>query len=101
MNKRTILVLSAAAIALAALGIIVPGVSLAATANIPQGMAALGGSLFALGALLGLAGWAMALIHTARIGQWGWFVAIVLFNAPGALAYGIAGPEAPAMRAAA
>jgi hypothetical protein len=92
-SKRTILVLSAAAIALCVLGIGVPGVSLAATSNIPQGIAAIGGLLLVVAVVLGIVGWALALIKTANIGEWGWFVVVVLLNCIGALIYGLAGPE--------
>jgi hypothetical protein len=92
-SKRTILILSAAGIVLCVLGIGVPGVSLAAASNIPQGLAVIGGLLLVAGVVLGIISWALALIKTANIREWGWFVAVVLLNSIGALIYGLAGPE--------
>ncbi len=93
MSKRPILILSAGALALIVLGILAPGISLALTSNIPQAVLLIGAILFLLGCLVGLAGWVSGLIKTAAIGQWGWFVTIVVFNVVGRLAYALRGPE--------
>jgi hypothetical protein len=93
MSKRTILIMSAVSLGLVVLGILAPGISLASTSNIPQAVLLVGGIFFLLGCLVGLAAWVSGLIKTAAIRQWGWFVAIVLFNVLGALAYALQGPE--------
>jgi hypothetical protein len=93
MNKRTLLALSAGSIGLALLGILVPAISLVATSNIPQTVLLVGSALFLLGGLAGAAAWVAGLIKAAAVGQWGWFVAIVLFNVVGALAYALQGFE--------
>jgi len=69
MDKRTLLMLSAASAALLMLGILVPGTSLALTANIPQTVLLVGVVLFLLGCLAGIAAWVSGLIKTAAIGQ--------------------------------
>jgi hypothetical protein len=93
MSKRPILILSAVALSLIALGVLAPAVSLALTSNIPQTVLLIGAVFFLLGSLVGLAAWVSGLLKTAAIGQWGWFVAIALFNVLGALAYALRGPE--------
>ena len=93
VNKRLSLLLSALSLLAIVLGILVPAVSLALTANIPQTVLLVGAVLFLLGCLVGLAAWVSGLITTAAIGQWGWFVASALCNVLGALAYALAGPE--------
>ncbi len=93
MSKRTILIMSAVSLGLVVLGILVPGTSLALTANIPQAVLLVGAVLFLLGCLAGIAAWVSGLIKTAAVRQWGWFVAIVVFNVIGTLAYALRGPE--------
>jgi hypothetical protein len=48
--------------------------------------------LYLIGALAALAAWIMGLFKTARIGRWGWFVAVLFTFALGSLLYGVAGP---------
>jgi hypothetical protein len=48
--------------------------------------------LFLVGSVVGVVGWIMALIKTAQIGRWGWFVAVFLLSVLSALIYGGAGP---------
>jgi hypothetical protein len=101
MNKRTFLIVSAGSIGLALLGILVPAISLVATSNIPQMVLLVGTVLFLLGGLAGAAAWVAGLIKAAAVGQWGWFVAIALFNVVGALAYALQGSERGSERGAA
>jgi hypothetical protein len=96
-SKQLILLLSALALLALALGILVPALSLAFTANIPQVILFIGAVFFLLGCLMGLAAWAGGMVKTAAIGQWGWFVVIALFNVFGALAYALRGPAARAV----
>ncbi len=91
MSKRQLLILSGVSLGLLALGVCVPTISLALTSNIPQAVFASGGVLFLLGCLGSLVAWFSGLIMTAASHQWGWFVAIVLFNTPGALVYALRG----------
>jgi hypothetical protein len=48
--------------------------------------------LFIVGGILGLVSWIGALIKTAQLGRWGWFVGILLFSTIGMLIYVFGGP---------
>jgi hypothetical protein len=55
----------------------------------------LGFLLAALSSLLALIAWIGALVKTARLGRWGWFVFLLLFNGITMLIYIFAGPNTP------
>lgn len=106
MSKRTILYLLLGSIVLFILGIVlsvlaVGGATTDATGAVTGASASAG--VFALvalgsyiiGGILALIGWIGALIKTAQIGRWGWFVAVLLLSGLGALIYGIVGPDQP------
>ena len=57
---------------------------------------AIGALLVALGNLLALVAWIGALVKTARLGRWGWFIFLLLFSAITMLIYIFAGPTASA-----
>ena len=86
---RYILIASGVSLAFLLLGILVPAISLALTSNIPSMILLVGSALFLLGCLLGGVVWISSLIKTAAVGQWGWFVAIVIFTVFGTLVYGL------------
>jgi hypothetical protein len=115
LSKRTILFLSLAAILLGIVAVVIYVVGAVNVANcagtgatsISTDCAAQGGLEFLIGAglavvagICGFIGWIGALIKTAQIGRWGWFVAVLLLSGLGALIYGIAGPETRAAPAA-
>ena len=52
----------------------------------------IGALLVALGSLLALIAWIGALIKTARLGRWGWFVFLLLLSGITMLIYIFAGP---------
>ncbi|HET8840329.1 MAG TPA: hypothetical protein VFN35_02635 [Ktedonobacteraceae bacterium] len=52
-------------------------------------------ALFAIGGLLALIAWVGALVRTAQLGRWGWFVCLLLFNGITMLIYIFAGPTTP------
>ncbi|HEU5227136.1 MAG TPA: hypothetical protein VFU49_04935 [Ktedonobacteraceae bacterium] len=52
----------------------------------------LGALLVALGNLLALIAWIGALVKTARLGRWGWFIFLLLLNGLTMLVYIFAGP---------
>jgi hypothetical protein len=52
--------------------------------------------VFVVAGIVSFVAWIGALIATAKIGRWGWFVFILLLSGIGMLAYVIAGPKAPA-----
>jgi hypothetical protein len=89
MTRRTILILGTISVASLVLGVLVPGISLALTSNIPAAFLTAGTVVLVLGCLAGAAAWMTGLIHTAAVGRWGWFVAILIFSLPGSLAYGL------------
>jgi hypothetical protein len=89
MTRRTILILGTISVASLVLGVMVPGTSLAFTSNIPSAILTVCAVLLALGCLAGAAAWTIALIHSAAAGKWGWFVAILIFNVLGSLAYSL------------
>jgi hypothetical protein len=53
---------------------------------------AIGALVFLLGGLLALIAWIGALIKTAQLGRWGWFVFLLLFSGITLLIYIFAGP---------
>jgi len=89
MIRRTIFILGTTSLASLVLGLLIPGISLALTSNIPSAILTVGTVVLALGCLAGAAAWTTGLIHTAAVGKWGWFIAILIFNVPGSLAYGL------------
>ena len=52
----------------------------------------IGALLVAVGSLLALIAWIGALVKTARLGRWGWFVFLLIFSAITLLIYIFAGP---------
>lgn len=56
----------------------------------------IGALLVALGSLLALIAWVGALIRTARLGRWGWFVFLLVFSGITMLIYIFAGPTTSA-----
>jgi hypothetical protein len=115
LSKRTILILSIAAILLGIVGAVayvVGGAAVASCAGtgattISTDCASQGGlpiligtGLLIVGGILGLIAWIGALIKTATIGAWGWFVAVLILSGLGTLIYAIAGPETRAAPAA-
>lgn len=52
----------------------------------------IGALLVAIGALLAFIAWIGALIKTARLGRWGWFVFLLIFSGITLLIYIFAGP---------
>lgn len=59
---------------------------------------AIGALVFALGGLLALIAWIGALIRTAQLGRWVWFVFLLLFSGITMLIYIFAGPTTRADR---
>lgn len=57
---------------------------------------AIGALLVALGALLFVIAWFGALIKTARLGRWGWFICLLIFSGITMLVYIFAGPTTSA-----
>jgi len=104
LNKRTIAILSGLSLVLFIVGIVVfsvvVGGAVAACANSTDpncaagaaGTAGISTLIFVVAGILGLIGWIMALVKTAQIARWGWFVAVLLLNPIGPLIYGLAGP---------
>ncbi|HEU5438282.1 MAG TPA: hypothetical protein VFU88_03245 [Ktedonobacterales bacterium] len=52
--------------------------------------------VFIVAGIVSFIAWIGALIATAKMGRWGWFVLILVLSGIGMLAYVIAGPQAPA-----
>ena len=110
MRKRTILWLVLSGIILAIIGtaLFVPAVVSAAghctqaqlnngTCNITptsvqSAAIAVGVILWIIAAILDLIAWIMALIRSARMRSWGWFIVVLLIHGLGTLIYAIAGP---------
>jgi len=108
VNKRTITLLSLAAIVLLLSAFIGFGPAFAtqlracqSATNNPyatnclssaSGAVVIGFVLYLAGALAALVAWIMGLITTARLRRWGWFVAVLLISPLGSLLYGLAGP---------
>lgn len=56
----------------------------------------IGALLVGIGNLVALIAWIGALVWTARLGRWGWFVVLLIFNGVAMLIYIFAGPTTPA-----
>ncbi len=52
--------------------------------------------LLAVGGVLALVSWIGALVKTARLGQWLWFILLIVFSGITMLVYIFAGPTKPA-----
>ena len=108
MNKRTIALLSLAAIVLLLSAFIGFGPAFAtqlrscqSATNNPyasncissaSGAVVIGFVLYLAGALAAVVAWILGLFATARVRRWGWFVAVLLISPLGSLLYGLAGP---------
>jgi hypothetical protein len=108
VNKRTIALLSLAAIVLLLSAFIGFGPAFAtqlrscqSATNNPyasncissaSGAVVIGFVLYLAGALAALMAWILGLFATARVRRWGWFVAVLLLSPLGSLLYGLAGP---------
>ena len=116
MKKKTILWLVLTAIVLTIIGVavFVPAIATAAghctqeqlntntcSVDLHGGQAAgvvIGSILWVIAGLLWLVAWIGALIRSAKMGSWVWFVVVLIFSGLGTLIYAIAGPaERPAM----
>ena len=108
MTKRTIALLSLAAIVLLLSAFVGFGPAFAtqlrscqSATNNPyatnclssaSGAVVIGFVLYLAGVLAALVAWILGLITTARMRRWGWFVAVLLISPLGSLLYGLAGP---------
>ena len=108
MNKRTIALLSLAAIVLLLTAFVGFGPAFAtqlrscqSATNNPyasncissaSGAVVIGFVLYLAGALAAVVAWILGLITTAQLGRWGWFVAVLLLSPLGSLLYRLAGP---------
>jgi hypothetical protein len=108
VNKRTIALLSLAAIVLLLTAFVGFGPAFAtqlrtcqSATNNPyatnclssaSGAVVIGFVLYLAGALAALVAWIMGLITTVHLRRWGWFVAVLLISPLGSLLYGLAGP---------
>jgi hypothetical protein len=57
--------------------------------------------LYVIGGIINLIAWVGALVKTAQLGRWGWFICLLLFSGITMLVYIFAGPETPAVPQAA
>jgi hypothetical protein len=110
MRKRTILWLVLTAIALMIIGVVVFAPSVASAAshctqqqinsntcavNLRGAQAAgaiIGVILWIIAGLIWLVAWIGALVRSAKMGSWVWFVIVLIFSGLGTLIYAIAGP---------
>lgn len=56
-----------------------------------SGPVLIGFVLYLAGVLAALFAWIIGLVQTARIGRWGWFLAVLLLSPLGSLFYGLVG----------
>src|ERR1051326_5423406 len=113
MRKKTILWVVLAAMVLAIVGAVIFAPSIAtATSHCTQeqisnntcsitlqgGQAAgviIGSILWIVSGVLWLVAWIGALIRSAKMGSWAWFVIVLIFSGLGTLIYAIFGPRDP------
>jgi len=101
-----LLALVCAIVAVVLIFLSVPGVTLSSfqngsygisTASIGNpGIFVAGIGLVIVGSVLSLIAWVGALVRTAQLGRWGWFVCLIVFSGITMLIYIFAGPTMPA-----
>jgi hypothetical protein len=112
VNKRTIAILSLAAIVLNVIAFVGFGsafstylhscqTSIYSTqpTNCPtsaSGAVVIGFVLYLGGVIAAIVAWIMGLIKTAQIRRWGWFLAVLVLPPLGSLLYGLVGPTTKA-----
>ena len=112
MTKRTIAILSVAAIVLLVAAFVGYGPAFAthlqscqSSLSAPNagdcltsasGPVLIGFVLYLAGVLAALFAWLIGLFQTARIGRWGWFLGVLLLSPLGSLLYGLVGPATKA-----
>jgi len=108
MRKKTIAIFFLVGVVLAILGGVLYGIGIAsAVSTTTTGVygsstvpASLGPTFFVglilliIGGIASTIGWIGALVATAKLNRWGWFVAVFLLTGLGELIYLIAGPSA-------
>jgi hypothetical protein len=108
VNKRTIAILSLAAIVLNGIAFVgfgpafatqlrscqssIYSVNLYSCLTAGSGAVDIGFVLYLGGVIAAILAWIMGLIKTAQIRRWGWFAAVLLLPALGSLLYGLAVP---------
>ena len=101
MRKKTIAILFIIGFVLAVLGGILSSVGAASAASTAAYGTApqlgvtyfVGIGLSVIGGVISLIAWIGALIATARLSRWGWFVVVLLLGGLGELIYLIGGPS--------
>jgi hypothetical protein len=109
VNNRTIALLSLAAIVLNVIAFVGFGPAVATylfgcrsslygppatgCASATTNAVDIGIALYLGGVAAALLAWILGLIKTARIGRWGWFVAVLLVSPLGSLLFGLVGPS--------
>ena len=112
MSKRSIVILSLAAIVL--LGAAFVGFGPAFSTHLQScqtsiygtnpgecltsasGSVLIGFVLYLAGVLAAVFAWLIGLFYTARLSRWGWFLGVLLLSPLGSLLYGLAGPATKA-----
>jgi hypothetical protein len=89
MSKRVLLIFSASAVLALVLSALMVIVVSTMRINLSSGIFAALLTLFALGALAGVAAWILGLMQAARGRQWDWFVEVLALGAFGALIFAI------------
>jgi len=108
MTKRTITILSLAAIVFLVAAFVGFGPAFATHLQSCQrsfsgpnagecltsasGPVLIGFVLYLAGVLAALFAWLISLVRTAQIGRWGWFLGVLLLSPLGSLLYGLVGP---------
>lgn len=108
MNKRTITILSLAAIVFLIAAFVgfgpafathlrscqssLNGTNASDCISSASGAVLIGFVLYLAGVLAALLAWIIGLIRTAQIRRWGWFLVVLLLSPLGSLLYGVAGP---------
>jgi hypothetical protein len=112
MTKRTVTILSVAAIAFLVAAFVGFGPAFATHLRSCQsslygpnagecltsasGPVLIGFVLYLAGVLAAVLAWLVGLVQTGRLGRWGWFLLVLLLSPLGSLLYGLAGPTTKA-----
>jgi len=111
LKKRTVLILWLVAFVIALIGSAMLGPSIYAAANncsttvygtqncsLPissplTGIGLLGAVIILIGVVVSLVAWILALIRSASMGSWVWFIVILIFGSIATLIYALVGPS--------
>jgi len=75
------------------IGVLIVFISFILTTN--RTTSVLGSIILLIGGIVAFVAWIGALVKTAQLGRWGWFVCLIVFSIIAMLIYIFSGPQTP------